>query len=66
MGLGSVAPGNLTAGSDFVFRKNMLFVFHPNQYIPETGYFLVGEPIVVGEEGGRPLTGRTAHLDSVE
>ncbi len=66
MGLGSVAPGNLAAGSGFVFQKGMLFVFHPNQYIPETGYFLVGEPIVVEEEGGRPLTGRIAHLDSVE
>ena len=31
----------------------MIFVMHPNQYIPETGYLMCGEPVVITAEGRR-------------
>ena len=28
-------------------EEGMIFVMHPNQYIPETGYLMCGEPVVI-------------------
>ena len=33
----------------------MVFVMHPNQYIPESGYLMCGEPVVVTRRGARPF-----------
>jgi hypothetical protein len=40
----------------------MFFVLHPNQYLPETGYMMCGEPMLITPEGSRHLTQRTAFL----
>jgi Xaa-Pro dipeptidase len=63
LGFGSLAPGDLSAGSDAVIERDMVFVIHPNQYIPETGYMMCGDPIIVTETGGRNLAARPASLD---
>jgi len=34
----------------------MVFMIHPNQCLPETGYLLCGEPVVMAERGAEPLT----------
>jgi len=66
MGSGSTFPGDLRPDSDVALAPGMLFVFHPNQYLPETGYLLCGEPIVIDEGGGRVLTRDVAVLDQTE
>ncbi len=64
-GLGSMMPGEVSEQNDTVLRAGMTFVLHPNQYVPETGYMLVGEPVVVTENGLRTLTGRPLGLAEI-
>ena len=34
----------------------MTMVIHPNQYIPETGYMMLGDTVVIEAQGPRVLT----------
>lgn len=65
LGFGSVDPGDLSAGSKVVLDRDMVFVIHPNQYMPETGYMMCGEPVVVEPGGARMLSSRMATLDAI-
>jgi Xaa-Pro aminopeptidase len=40
----------------------MVFVVHPNQYLPETGYLMCGEPVRVTTTGAETLSKKTAAL----
>ena len=40
----------------------MTFIIHPNQYIPETGYMMLGDTVVIEESGPRPLTKTSREL----
>lgn len=64
MALGSMDP-EIAIDSDQVLHKGMVFVMHPNQYIPETGYIMCGEPVIITDEGARPLTSRMGRLDVI-
>lgn len=66
LGLSSSMPGDLTADSDAVLAEGDVFVLHPNQYLPSSGYLLCGEPLVVTAAGGRSLTGEFADLGAVD
>jgi Xaa-Pro aminopeptidase len=46
-------------------EAGMTFVMHPNQYLPETGYLMCGEPVLITEEGAQALSANLAELDSV-
>jgi Xaa-Pro dipeptidase len=37
----------------------MTFIIHPNQYLPDTGYMMLGDTVVIRSDGPQPLT-RTA------
>lgn len=65
LGFGSIAPGDLGAQSAAVIEQDMVFVIHPNQYIPETGYMMCGDPVVVTATGAHNLASRPAVLDEV-
>jgi Xaa-Pro dipeptidase len=65
LGITSDAPGDLTIDSEARLEAGMVFVMHPNQYIPETGYLMCGEPVVVTPEGAMALSARPAELDSI-
>jgi Xaa-Pro dipeptidase len=65
MGLGSMEP-ELAPGHEHYMRENMVFVMHPNQYIPETGYLMCGEPVIITADGAVPLTSRMGQLGSIE
>jgi Xaa-Pro aminopeptidase len=65
LGITSDAPGDITIDNDARLEDGMVFVMHPNQYLPETGYLMCGEPVVVAPAGARALSGRTATLDSI-
>ena len=66
LGITSDCPGDLTVDSDAKLEAGMVFVMHPNQYIPETGYLMCGEPVVVTPDGARALSARMAELDSIQ
>ena len=65
LGITSDAPGDLTIDNDALMEDGMVFVMHPNQYLPETGYLMCGEPVVVTSGGAKALSARTAELDSI-
>jgi Xaa-Pro dipeptidase len=65
LGITSDLPGDLTTDSDGRLEEGMMFVMHPNQYLPETGYLMCGEPVVVTPQGAKALSSRIAELDSV-
>jgi Xaa-Pro dipeptidase len=66
LGFGSVAPGDLSAGSEAQIERDMVFVIHPNQYMPETGYMMCGDPIVVTDAGARNLAAHPASFGQTE
>jgi hypothetical protein len=43
----------------------MVFMIHPNQYLPETGYLLCGEPVLMTQRGAQRLTTQKASLATV-
>ncbi len=65
LGHGSNAPGDVAPDNDTILEEDMVFVVHPNQYLPETGYLLCGEPVRVTATGVERLSKRTAWLGSV-
>jgi Xaa-Pro aminopeptidase len=62
LGFAAIRPGDVALDNDTVLAPRMLFMIHPNQYLPETGYLLCGEPVVMGETRAEPLTRRQAAL----
>lgn len=64
MSLGSMDP-EIATFSGNVLVKGSVFVMHPNQYIPDTGYFMCGEPVIITDEGAKPLTSRMGELGSI-
>ena len=55
----------LSVDNKTVLETEMIFIMHPNQYIPETGYLMCGEPVRIGAASAEPLTRRHAVLDVV-
>jgi Xaa-Pro dipeptidase len=65
LGITSDRPGDIVEGNARVLEAGMVFVMHPNQYLPESGYLMCGEPVVVTESGARALSARPAQLDVI-
>jgi Xaa-Pro aminopeptidase len=62
LGFASIRPGDVALDNDTVLAPGMVFMIHPNQYLPETGYLLCGEPVVMGAARAAPLTRQQAAL----
>lgn len=56
LGQGSNFPGEFSEGNRTVLEEGMTFIIHPNQYIPETGYIMLGETCVISEKGARSFS----------
>jgi Xaa-Pro aminopeptidase len=65
MGLGSMEP-EVAPGYEHYMQEDMVFVMHPNQYIPETGYIMCGEPVIITKDGAKNLTSRMGTLGTIE
>jgi Xaa-Pro aminopeptidase len=65
LGITSDRPGDIVDSNTRVLESGMVFVMHPNQYIPESGYLMCGEPVVVTDTGARALSARLAALDVI-
>jgi len=62
LGFASIRPGDVALDNPTTLAPGMVFMIHPNQYLPETGYLLCGEPVLITPAGAEPLTGRQAAL----
>lgn len=56
LGFASVRPGDVSLDNQTTLEPDMLFMIHPNQYLPETGYLLCGEPVLITPTGAEVLT----------
>ena len=56
LGFGGVVPSDVTESGGPALALNMTLVIHPNQYIPETGYMMLGDTVVIEAQGPRALT----------
>jgi Xaa-Pro aminopeptidase len=65
LGITSDLPGDITIDNERRLEEGMMFVMHPNQYLPETGYMMCGGPVVITAGGARLLSAREAELDCV-
>jgi Xaa-Pro aminopeptidase len=66
LGFACNEPGDVSLDNQSILKPGMLFMIHPNQYLPETGYLLCGEPVLMTEDGAEPLTTRTAALGEIK
>jgi Xaa-Pro aminopeptidase len=66
LGFGSNMPGDVSLDNATVLEPDMLFVIHPNQYLPETGYLLCGEPVLITSGAPEILSERMASLAEIE
>jgi Xaa-Pro dipeptidase len=65
LGVTSDRPGDIVERNERVLESGMVFVMHPNQYLPESGYLMCGEPVEVTDRGCRALSARPAQLDVI-
>ncbi len=62
LGGGSFFPGDVAVDNQTILEPGMVFVVHPNQFLPETGYMMCGEPVLVTRTGVEILSGQHASL----
>jgi len=65
LGFACVRPGDVSLDNTTVLEPDMLFMIHPNQYLPETGYLLCGEPVLMTPQGAQVLTRERSSLGVV-
>jgi len=65
LGFASVRPGDVSPDNATLLEPDMLFMIHPNQYLPETGYLLCGEPVLMTPHGAQVLTHERSSLGVV-
>jgi Xaa-Pro dipeptidase len=65
LGITSDRPGDIVERNERLLESGMMFVMHPNQYLPESGYLMCGESVVVTPTRARALSARPAQLDVI-
>jgi Xaa-Pro aminopeptidase len=65
LGFGAIGPGDVALDNTTLLEPDMLFMIHPNQYLPEVGYLLCGEPAVLNAQGAQALTRQQAALAEI-
>lgn len=66
LGLWSIPFAEVVDENETVIEAGTSFVVHPNQYIPETGYLMLGDTVWVEQNGYRRLTQTPMKLFEVE
>lgn len=66
LGIGGILPGDITSNSVEQICEGDLFVLHPNQYLPASGYLLCGEPVTIEADGAHALTSIRGELGTIE
>jgi Xaa-Pro aminopeptidase len=66
LGFASTRPGDVSPDNATMLETDMLFMIHPNQFLPQTGYLLCGEPVVLTAGGAEVLTRARSALGVIE
>jgi Xaa-Pro dipeptidase len=66
LGFQSMPFSEIVDENEAVIQEGMCFVVHPNQYIPETGYLMLGDTVYVEANGPRRLTQTPMRLFTIE
>lgn len=66
LGLWSIPFSEIVDENEAVIEEGMCFVVHPNQYLPETGYLMLGDTVWIEASGPRRLTKTPSKLFSIE
>ena len=66
LGFWSTPFSEIVDENEAVIESGMSFVVHPNQYLPETGYLMLGDTVWVEENGHRRLTQTPMNLFTIE
>ena len=66
LGFLSLPFSEIVDENEAVIEEGMCFVVHPNQYLPETGYLMLGDTVLVEANGPRRLTRTPLKLFTVE
>jgi Xaa-Pro dipeptidase len=66
LGFWSMPFAEIVEENEAVIEEGMCFVVHPNQYLPETGYLMLGDTVWVEASGPQRLTQTPLKLFSVE
>ena len=66
LGFLSMPFSEMIDDNDFIIEVGMDFVVHPNQYLPETGYLMLGDTVWVDPGGPRRLTQTPMKLFTIE
>jgi Xaa-Pro dipeptidase len=62
LGVTSLIPGDVSQENDIILEEGMFFVIHPNQYLPETGYLLCGDPVLITGDGAENISSQKSSL----
>jgi Xaa-Pro aminopeptidase len=67
-GLGNIShlPGDMGPDNHTELEEGMMFVMHPNQYLPGSGYMFCGESVVITPGGADPLPTRLSKLTAID
>jgi Xaa-Pro dipeptidase len=65
LGCGSIAPGDIAFDNRLILEEDMLFVVHPNQFLPNSGYLMCGETLRVTAGGCEVLGAERAALSVI-
>jgi len=66
LGFLSIPFAEIVDENEAIIEPGMSFVVHPNQYLPETGYLMLGDTVWVEPDGPRRLTQTPMKLFSIE
>lgn len=56
----------IVEGEETVLERNAVVIVHPNTFTPLAGYHVLGDPVVVTDDGWEPLLGTPRELFEVE
>ncbi len=66
LGFGAIEPGDVALDNDTVLEPGMVFMIHPNQFLPGAGYLLCGEPVVITPGGAQVLSAEQSALAAIK
>lgn len=66
LGFWSMPFAEMIDENETLIEAGMDFVVHPNQYLPETGYLMLGDTVWVEKDGPRRLTQTPMKLFTIE
>jgi Xaa-Pro dipeptidase len=55
----------IAEGNDYELEENMVIMIHPNTFLPISGYIVLGDPVLITQNGGKRLSQSERKLISV-